>query len=170
MRLDHLLSKEHLTLSGVQNPDRERSFLAGSSWVEHLTWCEGCCSSLVRRIFGSGWNGEGGGCRTCTLLGPEGPDAHWPSGWVHSRLLWTFCRFPFGGCGKGYRPYFENYTVDASILQLIVDQLHKMILKIISQFQIPPFGWGRVFDSNSCDFKSLRANGGCLGIWSRRRT
>jgi hypothetical protein len=25
-------------------------------------------------------------------------------------------------------------------------------------------------DSNSCDFKILRANGGCLGIWSRRRT
>jgi hypothetical protein len=31
--------------------------------------------------------------------------------------LWTFCRFPGWGGGKGYRPYFENYTVDASILQ-----------------------------------------------------
>ena len=25
--------------------------------------------------------------------------------------------FPRGGSGEGYRPYFENYTVDASILQ-----------------------------------------------------
>ncbi|OAN36259.1 hypothetical protein A4X16_17115 [Microbacterium sp. H83] len=44
------------------------------------------------------------------------------------------------GGDEGYRPYFENYTVDASILQLIFDQLHKMILKIISQFLIPPSG------------------------------
>ena len=84
-------------------------------------------------------------------------------------LLWAFrCLSGWGG-GEGYRPYFENYTVDASILQLIFDRLHKMILKIISQFhaRLRP---GVDSDSNSCDFKSLRANGGCLGIWSRRRT
>ncbi|RKN64461.1 hypothetical protein D7252_19710 [Microbacterium sp. CGR2] len=43
--------------------------------------------------------------------------------------------FPLWGGRLGHRPYFENYTVDASILQhglRIV--LHKMILKIISQF------------------------------------
>ncbi len=33
--------------------------------------------------------------------------------------LWASCCFPCGGSEKGYRPYFENYTVDASILQLI---------------------------------------------------
>ncbi len=37
---------------------------------------------------------------------------------------------------RGYRPYFENYTVDASIFELIFDRLRKMILKIISQFRI----------------------------------
>ena len=34
-----------------------------------------------------------------------------------------------------YRPYFENYTVDASIFEMI-NHLVKMILKIISQFQL----------------------------------
>ena len=42
--------------------------------------------------------------------------------------------FPFWGSGGGYRPYFENYTVDASIFELIFDRFRKMILKIISQF------------------------------------
>jgi len=37
-----------------------------------------------------------------------------------------------------YRPYFENYTVDASIFDMILRGcVVKMILKIISQFQIP---------------------------------
>ena len=30
--------------------------------------------------------------------------------------------------------------------------------------------WLCVFLIYLCDFKFLRANGGCLGIWSRRRT
>jgi hypothetical protein len=37
---------------------------------------------------------------------------------------------------RRYRPYFENYTVDASIFELIFDQLILMILKIISQFRV----------------------------------
>ena len=39
------------------------------------------------------------------------------------------------GVGGGYRPYFENYTVDASIFEMIF-HLVKMILKIISQFRL----------------------------------
>jgi len=104
--------------------------------VEHLTWCEGCCSSSVR-CFG-GWNGEGGGCRTCTLLGPEGPDAGLSGSGLY---LWASCCLSGWGGGEGYRPYFENYTVDASILQLVFDQLRKMILKIISQFLIQSSDW-----------------------------
>jgi hypothetical protein len=47
-----------------------------------------------------------------TLLGPEGPglvhmDENWTSG---PFLVGITCRW------KRYRPYFENYTVDASIL------------------------------------------------------
>jgi hypothetical protein len=30
--------------------------------------------------------------------------------------------------------------------------------------------FGLAIDSNSCDINFLRADGGCLGIWSRRRT
>ncbi|WP_213016650.1 hypothetical protein, partial [Microbacterium sp. CFBP 8794] len=37
--------------------------------------------------------------------------------------------------GVGYRPYFENYTVDASIFHATLRGcVVKMILKIISQF------------------------------------
>ena len=99
MRLDHLLSKEHLTPPGVQNPGRRHTFFAGSSWVEHLTWHRDLISELVRR-FG-GWKVLGEGTGVCTLLGPEGPDAHWPSGRVHSRLLWAFRCFPGGEAVRG---------------------------------------------------------------------
>ena len=71
------------------------------------------------------------GFGACTLLGPEGPDAGLSGSGLH---LWASCCLSGWGDGEGYRPYFENYTVDASILQLVFDQLRKMILKIISQF------------------------------------
>jgi hypothetical protein len=50
----------------------------------------------------------------CTLLGPEGPGRHpWvsigPLDLVVTELLFR---------RTGYRPYFENYTVDASILDM----------------------------------------------------
>lgn len=96
--------------------------------MEHLTWHRDLISELVRR-FG-GWKVLGEGTGVCTLLGPEGPDAIFGS----FLYLWASCCFPGRGCEKGYRPYFENYTVDASILQPVFDRLHKMILKIISQF------------------------------------
>ena len=76
------------------------------------------------------------GDRTCTLLGPEGPEA----GTVVSA---TELSGPFlhAGCGRlrgGYRPYFENYTVDASIFEMTRRGcLVLMILKIISQFLGP---------------------------------
>ena len=39
------------------------------------------------------------------------------------------------GMREGYRPYFENYTVDASIFDMSLRVcVVKMILKIISQF------------------------------------
>ena len=71
----------------------------------------------------------------CTLLGPEGPGifcitvvvpllfgesrvsvplGRWPD--FSGCGLWTFASDLLMGCGGGYRPYFENYTVDASIL------------------------------------------------------
>jgi len=47
---------------------------------------------------------------TCTLLGPEGPGTF---GWLY---LWAFLGCRLCWLRGGYRPYFENYTVDASIL------------------------------------------------------
>ncbi|SFN71781.1 hypothetical protein SAMN05216219_3222 [Mycetocola miduiensis] len=54
----------------------------------------------------------------CTLLGPEGPEHDHGSGC--GLYLWTFsCSADTSVAGwGGYRPYFENYTVDASILDL----------------------------------------------------
>ena len=59
--------------------------------------------------------------RICTLLGPEGPE-HEPIRRLVDFSSGPFSvssRTPLGVAGrKGYRPYFENYTVDASILNL----------------------------------------------------
>jgi len=53
---------------------------------------------------------------TCTLLGPEGPDALDPRIGADEPqdLFWR----PPSGTRRRYRPYFENYTVDASIFEL----------------------------------------------------
>ena len=65
----------------------------------------------------------------CTLLGPEGPGRCIPvflsrsvgCGWTGSSGSWSHSHECLVvGCvgGGGYRPYFENYTVDASIYTL----------------------------------------------------
>ncbi|KFF57892.1 hypothetical protein JF66_22840 [Cryobacterium sp. MLB-32] len=54
----------------------------------------------------------------CTLLGPEGPEHSMPLGVGLTFPLDLFLLASIAGV-KGYRPYFENYTVDASILNLI---------------------------------------------------
>ena len=63
--------------------------------------------------FGCGtvW-GEASG--TCTLLGPEGPDVSQPLGCGLTNLR-AFLVAGVCWLRGGYRPYFENYTVDASI-------------------------------------------------------
>jgi len=61
---------------------------------------------------GCGWKVGVGERGACTLLGPEGPDA--AVGGVRF-LLGSICCRPWVGGWVGCRPYFENYTVDASI-------------------------------------------------------
>jgi hypothetical protein len=50
----------------------------------------------------------------CTLLGPEGPGVVF--GWQLDLRAFSGRRQQLVG-GEGYRPYFENYTVDASIFE-----------------------------------------------------
>lgn len=38
--------------------------------------------------------------------------------WLVAVPLGLLLRLPVGGCGEGFRPYFENYTVDASIFDM----------------------------------------------------
>jgi len=70
---------------------------------------------------GCGWRVGSGERGVGTLLGPEGPDAAFCclSGWWGwgTLLLGLLIPAPFGGGVGGYRPYFENYTVDASIFR-----------------------------------------------------
>ena len=54
----------------------------------------------------------------CTLLGPEGPEPPGEPGWDCTSGPSPVWRNLCGGRQGGYRPYFENYTVDASILDL----------------------------------------------------
>ncbi|GAA4360605.1 hypothetical protein GCM10023087_36650 [Microbacterium rhizosphaerae] len=73
MRLDHLLSKEHLEVSAFQAPDQSVR-LCG-------VLMGGTCDRALIVSFGSEYaasvvgTGSGGGVGACTLLGPEGPGA-----------------------------------------------------------------------------------------------
>ena len=68
----------------------------------------------------------------------------------------------------GYRPYFENYTVDASILDTRNRSAFGSGYCVLSSYKIK----ANLFAGSLCNFviKFLSANGECLGIWSRRRT
>ena len=63
---------------------------------------------------GKGWSWR---VRICTLLGPEGPEQAGLPVWTFPLDLFLFTSFVDE---RRYRPYFENYTVDASILNLTV--------------------------------------------------
>ncbi len=86
---------------------------AGCSRLEYLT---GLVRVIWSKYAGNGWNALGGEfCVICTLLGPEGPGRHGSVGLVS----WAVASpEPVGSCGgERYRPYVENYTVDASIFR-----------------------------------------------------
>lgn len=152
MRLDHLLSKEHLNSSEFQNPDRRRSFFAGSSWVEHLTWCDGRFLLLVHclRVVGTGWGLDVASARCWVLRDRK----RWPFGVGGTVSSGPLAVSPSGVAGRGTaRTLRTTQWTRASCSRFC--RLHKMILKIISQFQTHTFGCGSSFDSNSCDLSSL---------------
>jgi len=59
----------------------------------------------------------------CTLLGPEGPGRRLRVSIGPLDLVVTDLRV----WHTGYRPYFENYTVDASILDMTFGSYHKLV-------------------------------------------
>lgn len=71
-------------------------------------------ASTSRFCAGGTVRGEVAGA--CTLLGPEGPGTMKV---VAGASGPAFCFWLCAGDGGGYRPYFENYTVDASIFETI---------------------------------------------------
>ena len=103
MRLDHLLSKEHLGTAGCsRHAGSDRSCLpAAHGWnIDIGSRLNG--SDLVRLACGVGtvWSGEAG---TCTLLGPEGPDDPafgWGDGFSQA---FTEISLVAGGCGGSGR-------------------------------------------------------------------
>jgi hypothetical protein len=76
--------------------------------VEHYL---GCSGRTRRKYDLRVWNASESSQATCTLLGPEGPTPEYrgrPSDLVTPAEMARVTR---------YRPSFENYTVDASILE-----------------------------------------------------
>lgn len=115
MRLDHLLSKEHLGTAGCsRHAGSDRTCLpAAHGWnIDIGSRLNG--SDLVRLACGVGTVGAGRS-GTCTLLGPEGPDNPALRGGGDGFFrpspkpavaVWVW----------GFWPSVENYIVDASIL------------------------------------------------------
>ena len=115
MRLDHLLSKEHLGTAGCsRHAGSDRSCLpAAHGWnIDIGSRLNG--SDLVRLACGVGTVGAGM-AGTCTLLGPEGPDnparVGGGDGFFRPSPMMTVGRRVWG-----FWPSVENYIVDASIL------------------------------------------------------
>ena len=110
MRLDHLLSKEHLARPSSRVASRAMSWASVPRWqltVEHWLFGQARHSSQLVRSLGTGrvaavtaWSS--------TLLGPEGTGVE-PS--LKDRPAPPRMR----RCADRDRPYLENCTVDASI-------------------------------------------------------
>ena len=124
MRLDHLLSKEHLEASAFQAAGSERtSQPAAHGWNIDIG-IHFKDSYPVRPLRWVGTVGVGG-VGACTLLGPEGPGAV-PAAGSYLRVRGRggggldssglHRDRPGGWWVWGFWPSVENYIVDASIL------------------------------------------------------
>ena len=136
MRLDHLLSKEHVHRSSVYSEITGASHtrpngLGGAHGWNIDIGMRTIGSHSVRPVRKNGVGKVGSEeSHICTLLGPEGPE-HEHFG-VGDLILLDFFSLASLAGGKGYRPYFENYTVDASILNLTL--VREQITKIYALF------------------------------------
>ena len=125
MRLDHLLSKEHLDLFGGSRTQYHTDcvWLGLKGGTFDMASAQ-LGSTSTPHSSGCGWRVGSGERGVGTLLGPEGPDAALAAllgWWVWGSLLMGLLILHLCGGGVGgYRPYFENYTVDASIFKMIL--------------------------------------------------
>ena len=134
MRLDHLLSKEHLVrlvlFAAVVDPgadsDRTCPTVAHGWNIDSAAGADGAGLSTLRLSSDGGcWNGSGSdgpaGAR-CWVLRDQASLPYrdrFDPGWWGLRLLasrWASTKHPGSGWAGWCRSYVENYTVDASIL------------------------------------------------------
>ena len=111
-------------------------------------------------------------CARCWVLRDRAAASFSGCGWIW--IFWTSFLIVLGlWMGVGYRPYFENYTVDASILDRNRSSGFGST-RICLWYQCSPRSLLSGMRIGLCCsiliVKFLRANGECLGIWSRRRT
>ena len=112
MRLDHLLSKEHLAGWSGAEPLRSHTSTGGQLMGGTLTLALGGSSPAQYRCFGSA-EGCGSGYRVrarCWVLRDQA--APFGVSELLNRTGWPALQ----ASGRRDRPYVENYTVDASIL------------------------------------------------------
>ena len=110
-----------------------------------LTWVSGVHRLLSTSLFGGSGTAAGDMPGTCTLLGPEGPGTanvagsgaygpKLPAG-GGGELVSRTSELSASSQGRECRPYVENYTVDASILETPTragfTQLRSVDLKIL---------------------------------------
>jgi hypothetical protein len=180
VRLDHLLSKEHLVLwlpVWVVMGSRRR---VTRTWlpVAHGWNIDSAVGSDAFDLQYTGLclvgTGRGGAAGWCTLLGPEGPGfllvmpvmgvggGGWAARvvrdlWVSFGGLHEAGAFASGECGadrmlrttQWTRASFRSLAMMITFRGGLVDESIAILIFVV---------------------KFLRANGGCLGIWSRRRT
>ena len=123
MRLDHLLSKEHLDLfGGCRNPDWDECSWLGLVGGTFDMASARLASTSTPGLFGGrvgGWGPVSGASARCWVLRDRTLLTLLWCGWV----CYSLGLDSAAGCvlvgGVGCRPYFENYTVDASIFETV---------------------------------------------------
>ncbi len=154
--------------------------LAAHGWnIEHRHPGQGFWFSTPSSDGWNDWGRRVGCVARCWVLRDRTTPGFWFGGdgfFRPSRSRWLMIRWVWG-----FWPSVENYIVDASILDsglrswITIGESHWMtsfgvLFGVFTGQFLSALRCRRRIRSNSCDFKFLRANGGCLGIWSRRRT
>ncbi len=165
MRLDHLLSKEHLLVprGQVRIPLPDRSCLGGAhGWNIDMRRQPECCGLSSTPL--EGWNGccSRMGLSAGTLLGPEGSDVSSTFQTVEPPPGFTFVSVMDAAVSGGGHGCGPSPPIKPPILSVGVGCGGGFVRRLRTA------QWTRA--SLISVVKFLRAHGGCLGSRSRRRT